>query len=785
MASLTSSPGKDASSTINILLTLPFALNGTSKDAIIRSLAAAAELAIDQVNNRTDILPDTRVNVIRVNTWDPAANAVWKASNSGGYAFAAIADAMASMPGEERKKPCRVAKTGAVAGIIGDFFSRSTMFTGEAVTYFTKPFCGASQGSTSLSDKNNYPYFFRMQFAKGEAAYVLRLLKEWRVTRVAVLLSDDALSVSNAADLDDTLSTAGLSVTSIAIMTTMEDSNDFSYPVSLIKSYDLHYIFVAAAADMVGSFYTYAFENGMVSSNYVYLSYNPPFKDVSAGGAPEEYAPQAYDCAMVMLNGFDQLLKKSPSHTPSMLSDGSLADRLNFTAFVKTGYAGLSWNPLTLNHYETVSIDNGSALAYVVWALMITGIATALAAMIFSAVQAVRSCRVLGAGMLFSMFGLLGIMVLLASFPFFIGEMTLSGYQAQLYLPLVGFGILFGAISAKSAFITRSLKNKLERRRGVGAPLLITSVFLAAFINAILVSSTIHLSIIELDKTFLDDTHFTYGGIIFAGSLAFSIVTFTTNPPAPLAAEENLNVDVASKVTGTINNEASPYVALRATKAKSEFSTKNLGMVRFQYRGLLGWTTSRLAALTCFHHPIKKRFCLTFVNMEDPIGFPKTFNLSTMRPQDDLLSHARARRPTMISPAQTLSRKSTRDSFRAGATAKVYPSDYTNYSTGGPAIPAPSLSNWSSRETLLTKAGSQSQQLEEHRKRADVEAGHSTKLHLIITTARDEVRILVRDPSQYDALQAVLHAVAAENEKTQMIKGRTTLLASVKRPHHG
>ncbi|KAJ3141470.1 hypothetical protein HK101_003380, partial [Irineochytrium annulatum] len=520
MASLTSSPGKDASSTINILLALPFALNGTSKDAIIRSLAAAAELAIDQVNNRTYILPNTHVNVIRVNTWDPAANSVWKASNSGGYAVAAIADAMASMPGEERKKP-----------------RRDTMFTGEAATYYTKPFCGASQDSTSLSDKNNYPYFFRTQFAKGEAAYVLRLLKEWRVTRVA--------------------------------------------------SYDLHYIFVAAAADIVGSFDTYAIDNGMVSSSYVYLSYNPPFKDVSAvnssmgwmfegfqllygavartsspvyqafnntwsklnmqyatnymisGGAPEEYAPQAYDCAMVMLNGFDQLLKKSPSCMPSMLSDGSLADRLNFTAFMNTGYAGLSWNPLTLNQY---------------------------------------------------------------------------------------------------------------------------------------------------------------------GDLAIPYLFYTLN-------ETNW----------------ADFNIFDATYAFAETS------------------------------------------MEDPIGLPKLFNLSPMRPQDDLLSRARTRRPTMISPAQALSRKSTRDSFRAGATAKIYPSDYTKHSTGGPAIPAPSLSNWSSRETLLAKAGTQSQQLEEHRKRADVEAGLSTKLHLMITTARDEVRILVRDPSQYDALQAVLHAVAAENEKTHMI----------------
>ncbi|KAJ3120652.1 hypothetical protein HK101_006905, partial [Irineochytrium annulatum] len=239
---------KATTSSINVLLAMPFALKGTSKDAIIRSLAAAVELAIDQVNNRTDILPNTHVNVVRVNTWDPAANPVWTASTSGGYALSQIADAMASMP---------------VAGIIGDFFSRSTILTAEAATYYKKPFCGASQGTTVLSDKNNYPYFYRMQVAKGAGAHVLTLMKQWGISRIAMLQSADTLSASYATDIGGALSAAGISVTYIEISAAMEDSHDFSHTVSLIKSYDLRYIFLSAASDMINSFYGYAYKNNM------------------------------------------------------------------------------------------------------------------------------------------------------------------------------------------------------------------------------------------------------------------------------------------------------------------------------------------------------------------------------------------------------------------------------------------------------------------------------------------------------------------------------------------
>ncbi|KAJ3123375.1 hypothetical protein HK101_006362, partial [Irineochytrium annulatum] len=244
------------------------------------------------------------------------------------------------------------------------------------------------------------------------------------------------------------------------------------------------------------------------------------------GGAPILYAAQGYDCGMLMMTGFDQLLKQSPSYTPSMLSDGTLANRLNYTAFTGTGYAGLSWNPLDLNkygdiaipylfyslnttnwaafnkfddsyafartslgadqynvlgtphfygggstpppdatlYYENVTIEMWSTPAYVLWALLFVGLLIALATMIFSIVQASRTKG--ASGTLFNLLALFGIMISLVSFPFYIGEMSVVNCQAQLYLPFVGFGVLFGAILAKSAFVLKNTKNMLERQRG-------------------------------------------------------------------------------------------------------------------------------------------------------------------------------------------------------------------------------------------------------------------------------------------------------------------------------
>ncbi|TPX77743.1 hypothetical protein CcCBS67573_g00968 [Chytriomyces confervae] len=45
--------------------------------------------------------------------------------------------------------------------VFGGVSSDITQYTAELFSYYQIPYCGPMQGSPSLSDKNNYPYFIR------------------------------------------------------------------------------------------------------------------------------------------------------------------------------------------------------------------------------------------------------------------------------------------------------------------------------------------------------------------------------------------------------------------------------------------------------------------------------------------------------------------------------------------------------------------------------------------------------------------------------------------------
>ncbi|KAJ3140408.1 hypothetical protein HK101_003506, partial [Irineochytrium annulatum] len=206
-------------------------------------------------------------------------------------------------------------------------------------------------------------------------------------------------------------------------------------------------------------------------------------------------------------------------------------------------------------------------------------------------------------------------------------------------------------------------------------------------------------------------------GILFAVCVALCAVTIFSAPTIAAATKKSAT-DVLSKMTGSVNNEeATSSMAAAPRKVKNEFNGANLGKVRFQYRGLLGWTEPRLAALTYFDHPIKQRSCLTFVHMEGPIGLPKTFNLSSLRPDG-----------------------SGAPQFDAGASA---------------------LTQLSANKPKDVEAGAAG--ASDH----SVASSLTSKSHLIVTMDRDEVRILVNDPKQRAAITAVLQAVAVRNGKAE------------------
>ncbi|KAJ3021127.1 UNVERIFIED_CONTAM: hypothetical protein HDU68_009788 [Siphonaria sp. JEL0065] len=56
-----------------------------------------------------------------------------------------------------------------------------------------------------------------------------------------------------------------------------------------------------------------------------------------------------FDCTMMLILGFDKLLRENPQFTPEQLSSRSLSKYLNFSQFLDLGYDGLAAQPVVMN----------------------------------------------------------------------------------------------------------------------------------------------------------------------------------------------------------------------------------------------------------------------------------------------------------------------------------------------------------------------------------------------------------------------------------------------------
>jgi hypothetical protein len=70
----------------------------------------------------------------------------------------------------------------------------SFRFTASVLGQAQIPMCGPSQGSILLSDKRNYPYFFRIETGMGIGDHFVQAVKLFGAKRVAILQGSDALS---------------------------------------------------------------------------------------------------------------------------------------------------------------------------------------------------------------------------------------------------------------------------------------------------------------------------------------------------------------------------------------------------------------------------------------------------------------------------------------------------------------------------------------------------------------------------------------------------------------
>ncbi|KAJ3313510.1 hypothetical protein HDU76_002633 [Blyttiomyces sp. JEL0837] len=361
---------------ITVAVYLPYVITDPSSAAVFSVMDAAAELAIDLVNNDPNVLSDTFVNIKKFNSWDPEIpENLFDLLNSGGYAVSASIN---------------VSESGVVA-VMGDFSGTSTSFSAQIFSQYEIPFCGPTQGGVLFSDKNKYKYLFRMMGGVGYGNYLLQLLRALKVKRVAIVTAFDPVSQGLAQDTQRTLTEGKINIlTKLVIRRDAYLQKNYDPLFNTLKHVDARYIIIFAGPYVTMDFFFKAGDAGLVDEHHAFIGYNPP---VPAHGdfenpaftepankyfsgyltivpdMPDEpaypmqrfmeawaqhksmypqkypelnpatifFAINSYDCTSLILAGLDKLLKDNPNYTPEMLANRQLQSLLTPDKFANTG----------------------------------------------------------------------------------------------------------------------------------------------------------------------------------------------------------------------------------------------------------------------------------------------------------------------------------------------------------------------------------------------------------------------------------------------------------------
>ncbi|KAJ3402256.1 hypothetical protein HDU80_005245 [Chytriomyces hyalinus] len=361
-----------------------------------------AQVAIRDVNNNPLILPNVTVQLERFTDCGPykdGMNVNYDGSSSGYASSITAADVVNS----------------GVLGVIGNEFSSAAVGEAEILSNYKIPYCSGASSSPRFSNKNNYPYFWRTLAATGIGNHFVRLLETWNVTRVSLIYQkDDDNAYQMYLDMlaairatSDNSAKKSIHILANIAMVTAVDTISIEYAAKEIESSDSRYIILSGQNQFISQVYYGMGKLGMLNPTRVWMANNMPlpvfdntkFQDdyypmlqgfifiqylraatsgpkydrllasvieLGGGNFPPAFSPNwffqisatqlNYDCAMLMLLGFDRVLKSSPENTVEMLASRKLNDKLDFTFFQNLGYQGLVADPLELTNNGDLAV---------------------------------------------------------------------------------------------------------------------------------------------------------------------------------------------------------------------------------------------------------------------------------------------------------------------------------------------------------------------------------------------------------------------------------------------
>ncbi|KAI8840766.1 periplasmic binding protein-like I [Chytriomyces cf. hyalinus JEL632] len=226
----------------------------------------SVQLAVDQMNADPNVLPGIHVNIKRFSDcgpYYPSVAELW-GGKTGGYASTVMAtDIIDNHPD--------------VVGVIAMQSSSVARYSAEVLSFAQIPMCSGSVGSPRLSNKPNYPYFYRTIDGAGIGEHFYQFLKLWNVGRVAFIYQKDTdlgyfvFLDMNAAMLRRKMNILGSYGTA--------DPNDkffMNYVADALKRVSARYIIVIGNAVFSASVMNAVGKRNLTGPDFVYLGINRP-----------------------------------------------------------------------------------------------------------------------------------------------------------------------------------------------------------------------------------------------------------------------------------------------------------------------------------------------------------------------------------------------------------------------------------------------------------------------------------------------------------------------------
>ncbi|KAJ3234921.1 Taste receptor type 1 member 3 [Chytriomyces hyalinus] len=355
----------------------------------------SVQLAVDQMNADPNVLPGIHVNIKRFSDcgpYYPSVGELW-GGKTGGYASTVMAtDIIDNHPD--------------VVGVIAMQSSSTARYSAEVLSFAQIPMCSGSVGSPRLSNKPNYPYFYRTIDGAGIGEHFYQFLKLWNVRRVAFIYQKNTdLGYFVFLDMHAAMLRHKMNILGSYGTADPNDKFFMNYVADSLKRVSARYIIVIGNAVFSASVMNAVGKRNLTGPDFVYLGINrpKPGKNATLLYGPQYYSyiegyvqiagmanfdtkpfidakaqltaltgyplrsidvdsnniPHFTDCTKSMLLGFDKLLRKT-NQSAEALAGRRLNSMMNYTLFQNPGIDGVVASPLAFNDNGDIKLTDAA-----------------------------------------------------------------------------------------------------------------------------------------------------------------------------------------------------------------------------------------------------------------------------------------------------------------------------------------------------------------------------------------------------------------------------------------